>query len=264
MQKREYFVTNVFTFEQTGMTALHLACRHGANADCVRVILGNNLIEDLCLMTNEANRTPLHIAACYSSPEVVELILNYSNNLRSSLESANHVKAMMCASDKHHRTPLHMCLLSKPSPQMISAFLLPRQSLSPFYDMWIKLLSSKDTDGNTPIHLLAQLPNFPITLWKQLWMNIGGNKEKWKELWMIGKRKKNAKSPSRTALHSLIKKPKNGNIFEFLVLSLIFVLDYDEHERLFMKHMLESLSSDALLWGNIGDWMQIAESSSSE
>ncbi|KAI3899022.1 hypothetical protein MKW92_017744 [Papaver armeniacum] len=132
--------------DRQGFTPLHLASAR-KNLDMVKLLL--KVKPDACMVQDKDGKTPLHLAAMKDRVEIMKLLLE-------ERPQAIHLK-----NNQNGETILHFCVKSNTNlttlKLLVDRLVLPQTT----YPYPISI-DSKDNDGNTVLHLVAEMGKIKI------------------------------------------------------------------------------------------------------
>ncbi|KAI3956027.1 hypothetical protein MKW92_031149 [Papaver armeniacum] len=117
--------------DSNGFTPLHIASAR-TSVPMVKLLL--KVEPKACIVRDEDGRTPLHLAAMKNRVEIMKVLV------KQGLPEAIHMK-----NDQNGETILHFCLVLQQPPDL--------NSIS---------IDSRDNDGNTVLHLSADMGNMKV------------------------------------------------------------------------------------------------------
>ncbi|RZC94224.1 hypothetical protein C5167_021473 [Papaver somniferum] len=132
--------------DMQGFTPLHLASA-GTSLQMVKLLLKAK--PEACMFQDKDGKTPLHLAAMKDRVEIMNLLVKERPN-------AIHQK-----NDQNGETILHFCIKSNSSVGTLE-LLVDKLALSRNSDPDIISIDSKDNDGNTILHLAAEMGKIEI------------------------------------------------------------------------------------------------------
>ncbi|KAI3900021.1 hypothetical protein MKW98_000921 [Papaver atlanticum] len=127
-----------------GYTPLHYASDR-TNLQMVRLLLEAK--PSACIVQDQNGRTPLHLAAMKNRVEIIKVLME------KGLPEAIHL-------NQNGETILHFCVKGNTNLKtlkLLARYLVPAQPPYPNY------IDYKDNDGNTILHLAAEMGNMKIT-----------------------------------------------------------------------------------------------------
>ncbi|KAI3931184.1 hypothetical protein MKW92_050973, partial [Papaver armeniacum] len=127
--------------DRQGFTPLHLASARKSR-QMVKLLLKAK--PEACLIQDKDGKTPLHVAAMKDRAKIMKLLME------------ERPKAIHLKNDQNGETILHFCIKSNSSIETIK-LLVDKLALAPNSDTDTISIDSRDNDGNTILHLAAEM-----------------------------------------------------------------------------------------------------------